>query len=608
MEKQDKADQSAAGDELLKNMDLQEGSSVDDEGAENYSAELAVILEEETSTPRMNVNILVGLFVVVLSINLLKGGGAFPSPLGIQCGSTAFWIANSIMLVWIIAITVYVRSYLVERFETKKRVGYKYKEGDIQWNERATIVYPSVCCLAGFFAGMFGVGGGIVKGPLMLAMGVHPAVASASSATMILFTSFTATTSFFVFGLLDREYAPVCFTIGLVATYFGQIGLSMLMKRAQRNSYIAFSIGGVARISVNAHPGWQNLTSSRKATLSTMNASIWFILLSCGSICVSGSHVRRREIGFFHDPPPTPSPTPRCSYEQIESLNSKCDCRWKSKDKEWKNENEYIGCLVSATKFSPCELQAAVDASNCLPFPWSSHPTELPSSEPTTSNMPTTSLPSATPSSLPSELPSSEPTMSSMPTTSLPSEIPSSLPSEVPSSEPTTSSMPTTSLPSAAPSISNSPSDSPSLSALPTASPTINPTQNPTGLPTQYPSHSPSMAPSTDAVKQAKQKRLVDFFEIPENDDFFRIIGASPTPAPGPPVNHGHLEVVGNDGLPRGVFPLSACQGDCDSDRECKGRLQCMNRDRYEPVPGCTGSGQRGKDYCVDPFPSRPWS
>ena len=88
-----------------------------------------------------------------------------------------------------------------------------------------------------------------MKGPLMLAMDVHPGVASASSACMIFFTSFTATTSFFVFGLLDPQYAPVCFAIGFIATYFGQIGLSILMKRAKRNSYIAFSIGGVVLLS-----------------------------------------------------------------------------------------------------------------------------------------------------------------------------------------------------------------------------------------------------------------------------------------------------------------------------------------------------------------------
>jgi uncharacterized membrane protein YfcA len=35
-------------------------------------------------------------------------------------------------------------------------------------------------------AGLFGVGGGIIKAPLMLEMGVCPEVAAATSATMIL--------------------------------------------------------------------------------------------------------------------------------------------------------------------------------------------------------------------------------------------------------------------------------------------------------------------------------------------------------------------------------------------------------------------------------------
>lgn len=83
----------------------------------------------------------------------------------------------------------------------------------------------------------------------MLAMGVHPAVSSASSACMILFTSFTATTSFVVFGLLVEDYAGVCFIMGFIATFVGQVGLSYLMKKSQRNSYIAFSIGGVVLLS-----------------------------------------------------------------------------------------------------------------------------------------------------------------------------------------------------------------------------------------------------------------------------------------------------------------------------------------------------------------------
>ena len=57
-----------------------------------------------------------------------------------------------------------------------------------------------ICILAGFCAGMFGIGGGIVKGPLMLEIGVHPAVAAATTAVMIFFTAVVATTSFIAFG------------------------------------------------------------------------------------------------------------------------------------------------------------------------------------------------------------------------------------------------------------------------------------------------------------------------------------------------------------------------------------------------------------------------
>mmetsp|Transcript_12493 Transcript_12493/g.17855 ORF Transcript_12493/g.17855 Transcript_12493/m.17855 type:complete len:624 (-) Transcript_12493:179-2050(-) len=253
---------------LLADVELQEGEAIgsstnhdtphndheqsynsNNSNSNSTSSQLQKILEEEKTTPTGNLTMLIVMFIVVLFINLLKGGGAFPSPIGIECGSSSFWIANILMLGWIFLISLLARSYLVRRHALKAKLNYPYVEGDIQWDARATIVYPIVCCLAGFFAGMFGVGGGIVKGPLMLAMGVHPAVSSASSACMILFTSFTATTSFWVFGLLIPDYALICLCIGFTATFLGQIALNHLMKKAQRNSYIAFSIGGVVLLS-----------------------------------------------------------------------------------------------------------------------------------------------------------------------------------------------------------------------------------------------------------------------------------------------------------------------------------------------------------------------
>ena len=83
----------------------------------------------------------------------------------------------------------------------------------------------------------------------MLALGVNPQVASATSACMILFTSFTATTSFYIFGLIIRDYAIVCLILGFFATLVGQHIMSYLLRKYKRNSYIAFSIGIVVAVS-----------------------------------------------------------------------------------------------------------------------------------------------------------------------------------------------------------------------------------------------------------------------------------------------------------------------------------------------------------------------
>eukprot|EP00549_Striatella_unipunctata_P025848 CAMPEP_0118716266 /NCGR_PEP_ID=MMETSP0800-20121206/27394_1 /TAXON_ID=210618 ORGANISM="Striatella unipunctata, Strain CCMP2910" /NCGR_SAMPLE_ID=MMETSP0800 /ASSEMBLY_ACC=CAM_ASM_000638 /LENGTH=420 /DNA_ID=CAMNT_0006622645 /DNA_START=137 /DNA_END=1399 /DNA_ORIENTATION=+ len=219
------------------------------QGTHLRTCTLENVLEEEQRAPPRNVITILIMFLLVLAMNIMKGGGGFESPVGIECGSLSFWGVEVSIFVFILVVCWTSRSHLIQRTHLKQAMGYKYVEGDIRWDERSTITYPLVCCLAGLVAGMFGVGGGIVKGPLMLALGVHPMVASATSACMILFTSFTATTSFMIFGLLVTDYAVACLVLGFVATIVGQTVMSLLLRRYKRNSYIAFSIGIVVAIS-----------------------------------------------------------------------------------------------------------------------------------------------------------------------------------------------------------------------------------------------------------------------------------------------------------------------------------------------------------------------
>lgn len=83
----------------------------------------------------------------------------------------------------------------------------------------------------------------------MLQMGVHPLVASATVAVMIMFTSVSATAMFVAFGTLTWDYAWFLFVVGLFSTIIGQFGVSYLVDKYKRYSYISISIGAVVAIS-----------------------------------------------------------------------------------------------------------------------------------------------------------------------------------------------------------------------------------------------------------------------------------------------------------------------------------------------------------------------
>ena len=212
---------------------------------------LNTILDREKNTPKDKVILMCVMFKVVVVLNLIKGGGkGHESVLSIACGGPTYWLITITIGVWLTAIMYYVRDKMVLPVAREKRfLGYEYAIGDVRWNARNTIVYPIICILAGLAAGMFGIGGGIVKGPLMLELGVHPLVASASVAVMIFFTSIAATTSFMAFGTLKWDYGWMLFSLGLICTAVGQMGVGYLVKKYKRVSLISLSIASVVALS-----------------------------------------------------------------------------------------------------------------------------------------------------------------------------------------------------------------------------------------------------------------------------------------------------------------------------------------------------------------------
>lgn len=180
---------------------------------------------------------------------ILKGGGNFVSPVGVGCASKGFWLLYFSAVPWVLTFAVGFRRMLMNEHAARIRCGASFSSDEVQWDSWNTIKYPLICAIAGLLAGLFGVGGGIVKGPLMLEMGIMPAVAAASAAAMILYTSAAASISFMVFGLLDKTYGAIFFTLGIIGTTFGQCVVSRWSARHKRQSPTVLSIGLVIVLS-----------------------------------------------------------------------------------------------------------------------------------------------------------------------------------------------------------------------------------------------------------------------------------------------------------------------------------------------------------------------
>jgi hypothetical protein len=183
------------------------------------------------------------LFAFVAIVDVMQKSGLVQS-----CGAYCHWGSELLLFLAIAIFTYFARSEILAR---RKACGPIVSE--IGWDESNTTIYPIFAIVAGLVAGMFGIGGGIIVGPLMLAIGVHPQVASATSACMVLFTSATSTLSFLIFGYLKGDYAIFCLGLGFLSTLVGQTVMTVLLTwSGGRNSYIAFCVGGVVGISAIA--------------------------------------------------------------------------------------------------------------------------------------------------------------------------------------------------------------------------------------------------------------------------------------------------------------------------------------------------------------------
>ncbi|CAI5718101.1 unnamed protein product [Peronospora effusa] len=195
-------------------------------------------------------------WLVVLAQSMLRGGHGAPSVIGLTCNSVDYWMVTLLPLLILVTITLWVGYQLRLLNRLKVLSGYPFTEGDIHWTKRRVLIFPTLCTLAGVAAGLLGIGGGMVKGPVMLEMGILPPVQSATANFMILFTSSSTTLQFAINGQfpgeLQYDYMAWFALIGCIGGFCGQKVVACLVKKYKRASIMVYLLAATIGLSALA--------------------------------------------------------------------------------------------------------------------------------------------------------------------------------------------------------------------------------------------------------------------------------------------------------------------------------------------------------------------
>ena len=195
--------------------------------------------------PKEKLAYLILLWIGLTVITFLKGGKGVESVIGITCEDAGFYVLVAAQFLWTLGFAALFGYKNVKGTQERLAVHYPYNESDVLWDAKKLYFYSFFTFVAGIVAGLIGIGGGMVLGPLMLVMGINPRVSTATTATMILLTSSSVAVMFVMSGQVPWEYALYFFCICLLGAFIGKKYIDAWVKKTGMSSVL---VGALATI------------------------------------------------------------------------------------------------------------------------------------------------------------------------------------------------------------------------------------------------------------------------------------------------------------------------------------------------------------------------
>eukprot|EP00605_Chrysophyceae_sp_TOSAG23-4_P002336 GSChrysophyteH1.ASY1.ANO1.2584.1 assembled CDS len=218
--------------------------------AEEIEQQVSFLELDARQFPPEKMAALVVLLIVMILLTFMKGGKGVDSLVGVTCTDTAYPVLVALQFVWLFGFATYYGFVTVGAREERERVQYPFYEKDVAWTQEKAKTYAAMSFAAGIIAGLIGVGGGMVLGPLMLQMGIDSRVSSAVTASMIVLTSSSVAIMYVISGFIPVEYFIYFFSVCFVGAYIGKSKIDAYVKKTGMASLLVGILASIISFAV----------------------------------------------------------------------------------------------------------------------------------------------------------------------------------------------------------------------------------------------------------------------------------------------------------------------------------------------------------------------
>ena len=187
-------------------------------------------------------------FLIMAGLSILR-----ESEIVSKC-SSVYWVLMFAFLIIVLFYDYYIINHIETEYSYRKIINFPYDERDIVWTKPTIIKLAFIGLLAGFIAGVIGIGGGVVLGPILLDLGIHPIVGSVTTNMLVLITSSSTTFQFILFKMLNLQYGIICIIFSALGSYCGIYLVNTYVKKTGKQSFIVLVLFCVVIVSAIVLP------------------------------------------------------------------------------------------------------------------------------------------------------------------------------------------------------------------------------------------------------------------------------------------------------------------------------------------------------------------